>query len=57
MDPGFDAAVLHALFTQPPIGLQVLDPELRIVRFNSAALGVQGLDMSDVVGRTWRDCR
>ncbi|WP_326604311.1 ATP-binding SpoIIE family protein phosphatase [Streptomyces sp. NBC_01800] len=55
MDPGFDAAVLHALFTQPPIGLQVLDPELRIVRFNSAALGVQGLDMSDVVGRTWRE--
>ncbi|WP_406428804.1 SpoIIE family protein phosphatase [Streptomyces sp. NBC_01589] len=55
MDPGFDAAVLHALFTQPPIGLQVLDPELRIVRFNSAALGVQGLDMSDAVGRTWRE--
>ncbi|WP_406320218.1 SpoIIE family protein phosphatase [Streptomyces sp. NBC_01637] len=55
MDSGFDAAVLDALFTQPPIGLQVLDPELRIVRFNSAALGVQGLDMSDAVGRTWRE--
>ncbi|MGW6895386.1 SpoIIE family protein phosphatase [Streptomyces sp. NBC_01727] len=55
MDPGFDAAVLDALFTQPPIGLQVLDPELRIVRFNSASLGVQGLDMSDAVGRTWRE--
>lgn len=55
MDPGFDAAVLHALFSEPPIGLQVLDPELRIVRFNSAALGVQGLDMSDAVGRTWRE--
>ncbi|WP_329528635.1 SpoIIE family protein phosphatase [Streptomyces sp. NBC_01462] len=55
MDSDFDAAVLHALFTQPPIGLHVLDPELRIVRFNSAAPGVQGLDMSDAVGRTWRE--
>ncbi|MGW3738966.1 SpoIIE family protein phosphatase [Streptomyces sp. NPDC005148] len=55
MDSGFDAAVLDALFTQPPIGLQVLDPELRILRFNSAALGIQGLDMSDAVGRTWRE--
>ncbi|WP_329375691.1 ATP-binding SpoIIE family protein phosphatase [Streptomyces sp. NBC_01483] len=55
MDPDLDAAVLHALFTQPPIGLHVLDPELRIVRFNSAAPGVQGLDMSDAVGRTWRE--
>ncbi|MET7727702.1 SpoIIE family protein phosphatase [Streptomyces mirabilis] len=56
MDPaGFDAAVLQALFTQPPIGLHVLDPELRIVRFNSAARGVQGLDISDAVGRTWRE--
>ncbi|WP_327241557.1 ATP-binding SpoIIE family protein phosphatase [Streptomyces sp. NBC_01320] len=55
MDPDFDAAVLHALFTQPPIGLHVLDPELRIVRFNSAAPGAQGLDMRDAVGRTWRE--
>ncbi|MCX4535341.1 SpoIIE family protein phosphatase [Streptomyces sp. NBC_00841] len=55
MDSGFDAAVLHALFTQPPIGLHVLDPELRIVRFNSAAPGVHGLDLSDAVGRTWRE--
>ncbi|WP_329167229.1 SpoIIE family protein phosphatase (plasmid) [Streptomyces sp. NBC_01717] len=55
MDSGFDAAILHALFTQPSIGLHVLDPELRIVRFNFAAPGVQGLDLSDAVGHTWRE--
>ncbi|MFF1896377.1 PAS domain-containing protein [Streptomyces sp. NPDC058228] len=35
--------------------MHVLDPDLRIVRFNSAAPGVQGIDMGEAVGRTWRE--
>ncbi|WP_327325356.1 SpoIIE family protein phosphatase [Streptomyces sp. NBC_01210] len=55
MHPDDAEALLHALFTQPPIGLHVLDPDLRIVRFNAAAPGVQGFSESEVVGRTFRD--
>ncbi|MEU2156141.1 SpoIIE family protein phosphatase [Streptomyces sp. NPDC019396] len=55
MDPDFDEAVLDALFTQPPIGLHVMDRELRIVRFNSAAPGVRGLEARKLQGRTWRE--
>ncbi|MFB6783825.1 SpoIIE family protein phosphatase [Streptomyces sp. NPDC056352] len=50
--PDFDAALLGALFTQAPVGLHVLDPDLRIVRFNSAAPGARGIDMGEAVGRT-----
>ncbi|MFB7999315.1 SpoIIE family protein phosphatase [Streptomyces sp. NPDC056002] len=55
MHPDYATALLHVLFTQPPIGLHVLDPDLRIVRYNAAAPGLQDLNASDVVGRTWRD--
>ncbi|MGW1887086.1 SpoIIE family protein phosphatase [Streptomyces sp. NPDC001970] len=55
MDPEYGAALLHALFTNSRIGLHVLDPELRIVRFSTVAPGAQGMDPSDVLGRTWRD--
>ncbi|MFI8293692.1 SpoIIE family protein phosphatase [Streptomyces sp. NPDC085614] len=46
-----DQALLHALFTQSPIGMQVLDPQLNIVRANTAASGMSGLDRSEVFGR------
>ncbi|MFD5426108.1 SpoIIE family protein phosphatase [Streptomyces sp. NPDC127084] len=55
MDPDFDAAVLDALFTQPPVGLQVMDRGLRIVRINTAAPGLRGLDPRKLLGRTWRE--
>ncbi|MFD7613993.1 SpoIIE family protein phosphatase [Streptomyces sp. NPDC059828] len=55
MDPDFDEAVLDALFTQPPIGLHVMDRELRVVRFNSAAPGVRGLEARRLLGSTWRE--
>lgn len=55
MDPDYAAALLHALFTKPPIGLHVLDPDLRIVQFNAAAPGAQGLSESEAVGRTFRE--
>jgi PAS domain S-box-containing protein len=55
MYPDYAAALLHALFTEPPMGLHVLDPDLRVVRFNAAAPGARGISASDVVGLTWRD--
>ncbi|MFF3322776.1 SpoIIE family protein phosphatase [Streptomyces sp. NPDC002889] len=55
MEPDYAAALLHALFTQPPIGLHVLDPELRILRFNVGAPGARGIDQRDVVGRSWQE--
>ncbi|PBC70980.1 PAS domain S-box-containing protein [Streptomyces sp. TLI_235] len=47
-----DAALLEALFTRAPAGLFVLDPDLRVVRFNTAARGMRGLPPDAVVGRT-----
>ncbi|MFJ2931888.1 SpoIIE family protein phosphatase [Streptomyces sp. NPDC087219] len=46
-----DEAVLDAVFTQSSVGLHVLDPEFRLVRANSYALGVRGPFEEDVVGR------
>ncbi|MGW2562707.1 SpoIIE family protein phosphatase [Streptomyces sp. NPDC001514] len=53
MDPEYGAALLRALFTKSRIGLHVLDRDLRIVWFSTAAPGAQGFDPADVVGRTW----
>ncbi|MEU6578908.1 SpoIIE family protein phosphatase [Streptomyces sp. NPDC046805] len=38
-----DKALLDALFNRSPIGLCLLDPELRLTRFNAAADGMQGI--------------
>ncbi|WP_377272633.1 SpoIIE family protein phosphatase [Peterkaempfera sp. SMS 1(5)a] len=46
-----NSAVLEALFTQSPLGLHVLDPELRVLRFNANASGARDVDPQDVVGR------
>ncbi|MGW6390497.1 SpoIIE family protein phosphatase [Streptomyces sp. NPDC055103] len=54
-DDDLDTALLGALFTSSPVGLHVLDPDLRIVRFNTAASGVHGVDPAEAVGRTWRE--
>ncbi|PYC72738.1 protein kinase [Streptomyces tateyamensis] len=48
---GLGAAVLEALFTQAPIGLFVLDDELVITRYNTAAAGLRGLPPDQVLGR------
>ncbi|MFG2882315.1 SpoIIE family protein phosphatase [Streptomyces sp. NPDC048297] len=37
-----DRALLEALFNRSPIGLFVLDPDLRLTRYNAAAIGMQG---------------
>ncbi|MFF1737663.1 SpoIIE family protein phosphatase [Streptomyces sp. NPDC058247] len=48
-------ALLKALFTQSPIGMQVLDPELRVVRVNTAASGMAGFDPTVTLGRRLSD--
>ena len=55
MDPDYGAALLRTLFTQSPIGLHVLDRDLRVVRYNTGArIGYQ-MDPEEVIGRTWMD--
>ncbi|MGW2747381.1 SpoIIE family protein phosphatase [Streptomyces sp. NPDC001450] len=55
-DPGdFDRAVLDALLTESPIGLHVLDTDLRLVRFNTASPGMHGVRAEDVIGRPVRE--
>lgn len=44
-------ALLDALFTQSTIGMQVLDPDLRVLRVNIAASGMSALTGPQLVGR------
>ncbi|MET7518672.1 SpoIIE family protein phosphatase [Streptomyces sp. NPDC005480] len=46
-----DRALLEALFTRSPIGLFVLDPQLRLTRFNAAAEGMQGTRTYEALGK------
>ena len=56
MDPAdFDRAVLDALLSESPIGLHVLDTELRLVRFNTASPGMRGVPAEDLLGRRARE--
>lgn len=48
-------ALLRALFTLSPIGMQVLDPDLRILRVNTAARGLSGMSTDRVLGRRLGD--
>ncbi|KAB8169797.1 SpoIIE family protein phosphatase [Streptomyces sp. 3MP-14] len=50
-----DAAVLRALFERSPTGLHVLDTELRIVRFSTAAPGMRHVDLDAARGHTWAE--
>ncbi|MFB7945329.1 SpoIIE family protein phosphatase [Kitasatospora phosalacinea] len=45
-----DAALLDALFAQAPLGLYLLDRDLRVIRYNTAARGVRGMPSTDIVG-------
>ncbi|MGW6896952.1 SpoIIE family protein phosphatase [Streptomyces sp. NPDC054919] len=49
---GIGASLIEALFTQSPIGLHILDPELRVVRVNTAALTMHGMQSDSVLGRS-----
>jgi PAS domain S-box-containing protein len=48
-------AVLEALFTQSPIGIHILDPDLRVLRVNTAATGLAGTTAEQFVGQHVRD--
>ncbi|WP_330246679.1 MULTISPECIES: SpoIIE family protein phosphatase [unclassified Streptomyces] len=50
-----DTALLRALLTESPLGVQVLDPELRVVRLNLAAPGAQGAVGEEAIGRLARE--
>ncbi|WP_327360409.1 SpoIIE family protein phosphatase [Streptomyces sp. NBC_01296] len=50
-----EAAMLDALFSQSPVGLHLLDTELRIVRINTATPAMQGVRAQDVVGRRFNE--
>jgi len=52
---GVDRAVMNALFTESPVGLYIVDTELRIIRFNTASAGVRGLRGEEVIGRPLRE--
>ncbi|MDT9700873.1 SpoIIE family protein phosphatase [Streptomyces sp. P17] len=46
-----DDALLSALFSQSPIGLQVWDPQLRLVRANTATRRIESVTFEELVGR------
>lgn len=48
---GLDQAVLDAVFTQSSVGLHVLDPDLRVLRVNTVAVGMRGLPEDRILGR------
>ncbi|WP_433916515.1 SpoIIE family protein phosphatase [Streptomyces sp. NBC_01744] len=50
-----DAALLRALLTEAPLGVQVLDRELRIVRLNLAGPGMRGALGREAIGRRARE--
>ncbi|MET7377384.1 SpoIIE family protein phosphatase [Streptomyces sp. NPDC005526] len=59
-DPGrqrdeTQAAMLEALFTSSPIGLHLLDTELRVVRVNTTTPAMRGIPVADLVGRPIED--
>jgi len=47
-----DTAILAALFSESPIGLHVMDTQLRIIRVNSAALLSEAFPARDFLGST-----
>ncbi|MER5685476.1 SpoIIE family protein phosphatase [Streptomyces sp. NPDC002205] len=47
---GVGGAILDALFTQSPVGLHILDTELRVVRVNAAAREMRGVPVEGLVG-------
>ncbi|MET7609024.1 SpoIIE family protein phosphatase [Streptomyces avermitilis] len=49
------ASMLEALFTQSPIGLHLLDTDLRVVRINTATPLMRGVSLDDLEGRPARD--
>ncbi|MGW3746582.1 SpoIIE family protein phosphatase [Streptomyces sp. NPDC005146] len=54
-DDAIARALLKALFTVSPIGMQVVDHDLRILWVNTAAAGMSGVQGSRVIGQRLSD--
>ncbi|MEV8059114.1 PAS domain-containing protein [Streptomyces antimycoticus] len=59
-DPGqpvdeASAAMLEAMFTSSPVGLHLLNTDLRVVRLNTAAPAIEGVPSDGLIGRPIRD--
>ncbi|MFE7950228.1 PAS domain-containing protein [Streptomyces sp. NPDC057426] len=52
---GIRSGVLDAVFTQSPVGLHVLDTDLRVLHINSAAAGARGISAREIVGRPFSE--
>lgn len=50
-----DVAVLKAIFTQAPVGLHVLDDQLRVVRMNTVARGLRETTVGDLLGKRFTE--
>ncbi|WP_252125067.1 PAS domain-containing protein [Streptomyces sp. MBT84] len=50
-----DLAILQALFAQSPVGLHVLDDQLRIVRMNTATRALRGAPVGRLVGQVFTE--
>lgn len=48
---GQDVAILKAMFTHSPVGLHVLDDQLRVVRMNTASRGLRNTPVEHLLGR------
>ncbi|MFD0327935.1 PAS domain-containing protein [Streptacidiphilus monticola] len=51
----FDDAVTRAVFSQAPVGLHVFDPDLRLVRVNTAASRIRDFPVDRMIGSTLGD--
>ncbi|MEU2156056.1 SpoIIE family protein phosphatase [Streptomyces sp. NPDC019396] len=50
-EAGLGTALLDALFTQSPVGLVVVDADLRVLRVNTASKGMRGASVEQLLGR------
>jgi PAS domain S-box-containing protein len=50
-----DVAILRAMFSQSPVGLHVLDAQLRVVRMNTAAPGMRDTPAQDLIGKRFTE--
>jgi PAS domain S-box-containing protein len=48
---GQDVAILKAMFTHSPVGLLVLDDQLRVVRMNTASRGLRNTPVEHLLGK------
>ncbi|MEV6654554.1 SpoIIE family protein phosphatase [Streptomyces sp. NPDC051219] len=48
---GRDVAILKAMFTQSPVGLHVLDDQLRVVRMSTATRGLRDTPVGHLLGK------